>query len=51
MILTVRLVTDRKFPTARMACTFRFETGKAHEDPVDIEAWIFVFRAEYLEDY
>ena len=34
-----------------MACTFKFEAGKPHEDPVDIEAWIFVFRAEYLEDY
>ncbi len=34
-----------------MAYTFKFETGKPHEDPVDIEVWIFVFRSEYLEDY
>ena len=26
------------------------ENLNTHEDPVDIEAWIFVFRAEYLED-
>jgi hypothetical protein len=34
-----------------MACTFNVEAGNPHEDPVDIEAWIFVFGAEYLEDY
>ena len=34
-----------------MACTFKFEAGKPHEDPVDIKAWIFVVGAEYLEDY
>ena len=33
-----------------MSYTFKFEAGKPHEDPVDIEAWIFVFIAEYLED-
>ena len=31
--------------------TLKFEGGKPHADPVDIEAWIFVLRAEYLEDY
>ncbi len=34
-----------------MACSFKFEAGKPNEDQVDIEAWIFVFGAEYLEDY
>ncbi len=34
-----------------MVCTFKFETGKPHEDPVDIDTWIFVLRAKYLEDY
>jgi hypothetical protein len=28
-----------------MVCTFKFEAGKPHEDPVDIDAWIFVLRA------
>jgi hypothetical protein len=34
-----------------MTYTFKFEDGKPQEDPVDIEVWIFVFRAEYLADY
>jgi hypothetical protein len=34
-----------------MAYTFKFEAGKPHEDTVDIDAWIFVLAAEYLEDY
>jgi hypothetical protein len=34
-----------------MVYTFKFETGKPHEDPVDIDAWIFVLTTEYLEDY
>jgi hypothetical protein len=34
-----------------MVYTFKFEDSKPHEDPVDIDVWIFVFRAEYLEDF
>ena len=34
-----------------MACSFKFEVCKPHEDPVDIDAWIFMLRAECLEDY
>jgi hypothetical protein len=34
-----------------MVCTFKFEVGnKPHEYPVDIDEWIFMLRAEYLED-
>ena len=43
-------VSDGKGGATWMACTFKFEAGKPHEDPVDKEAWIFVLRAEYLED-
>jgi hypothetical protein len=34
-----------------MACTFKFEAGRPHEDAVDIAGWIFMLTAEYLEDY
>jgi hypothetical protein len=34
-----------------MVCTCKSEAGKPHEDPVDIDAWIFVLTAEYLEEH
>jgi hypothetical protein len=49
----LRLLEDnspRDGSVAWMVYSFKFEDGKPHEDPVDIDAWIFVFRAEYLED-
>jgi hypothetical protein len=44
------LPAHRKGGATWMACTFKFEAGKPHEDPVDTEAQIFVLRAEYFED-
>jgi hypothetical protein len=49
--LTFHLVMDSKLPTERKVqqgdSHLQVEAGKPHEEPVDIEAQIFVNRTEY----
>ena len=51
MSLTFHLVMDSKLPTERKVqqgdSHLQVEAGKPHEEPVDIEAQIFVDRTGY----
>ena len=51
MSLTFRLVMDSKLPTERKVkqgdTHLEVRVGNPHEEPVDIEAQIFVNRTEY----